>query len=274
MNILKIIIQSVKIYKNNKLIWLLGLGMALFAIDVYSTVPFENDGLRCLIAPVQLTFAVLSSLLGTSLVILTFNSVQNKSAPYSEVWKEAKSKFFFRIIGAAFLYLIIILVFIIIYLFLIRQNGYTFLLSLFTILFLAVTTAQGSFIFAAIIIDDFEVGKAIRRGISFPVRFFFFIVPIAILFTLVNIGITFIFVSVYNSLGITNQIVIPEAHFYNSYLQLIRFTPVRIFNIFTQIFLAPLQSIAFTLAYLKLTPRIVKPEINSPLELEGWVDPV
>jgi hypothetical protein len=274
MNILKILIESVKIYKSNKLIWLLGLGIALLTIDVFSTLPAENAGLRCLIAPIQLTLFIISSLIATSLVILTFNCVQSKSAPYSEVWKEAKSKFFFRLIGAAFLYVLIILVFLFIYLVLYRFYGSSLLFGLFTILFWAVFASQGSFISKAIIIDDFEVGKALRRGLSLPIRFFFFVVPIAILFTLVNIGITFIFVSVYNSLGITNQIAIPEAHFYNSYLRFIGFTPVRIFNIFIQIFLAPLQSIAFTLAYLKLTPRVVKPETDSSLELENGADPV
>ena len=78
MNILKIIIQSVKIYKNNKLIWILGLGMALLTFVEGFDVPAENAGLRCLFAPIQLTLIIIFPLIGTSLVILTFNYVQPK----------------------------------------------------------------------------------------------------------------------------------------------------------------------------------------------------
>lgn len=274
MNIINILIESVKTYKSNKLFWILGLGMALLTFIAGFDLPAENAGLRCLFAPIQLTLFIISPLIGTSLVILTFNYIQNKCAPYSEVWKEVKSKFFFRLIGAGLLYSLIILVFIFLYFVSSRLFGSSLIFSLFAIVFFAVGTSQGSFIFAAIIIDDFEVGKAISNGVYLPIRYFSFVIPIAILFTLANIGITFAFVYIFNALSITNQLVIPEEQFYLSYSLLMGATPVRLFTILTSTFLTPLHIIAFTLAYLKLTPRIVKPEINAPLELEGGVDPV
>lgn len=274
MNILKILIESVKIYCSNKLFWMLGLGIALLTFVAGFDVPSQNEGLQCLFFPVQFAFSIISILIATSLVILTFNHKQLTSAPYSEVWKEARSKFFFRLIGASFLYIMVILVFIIIYLLLNRLYDSSLLFNLLTLVFWAIFSSQIQFVNAGIIIDDFGVSKATWRGIILPIRHFFFVVNLAILLRLVNIGITFAFVYIFNALSITDQIAISESYFYSSYSLLLGATPVRLFTIFTSTFLTPIQTIAFTLAYLKLTPRIVKPEIISPFEQGSTIEPV
>jgi len=262
MNYIQLTQDSLRLFRNTKLIWVLGFISSL-AIVALSLSPYAQDSFiyLCIYLPICLIIGVLSLVAEGSLIYVIYQASLNQDVTFAEAWLQGKSRTP-RIIGFVLLTLPIMLLSVGIYIIVAIKAPTSFYLLPIVLIIGAFVVSLFTFGMCAIMIDDTKVGEAAWTGFLISINNFFYAFATTGIIFFIRACLIYLVVLVL-SLGLFGIVLpIPLELNYSTYQKLLGVPIIAFAGWLFDLFFVPFTTIILTLGYFEFTKRISYPALE------------